>query len=174
MTRPSAEELLDRQEIYDVLVRYCRGIDRRDEALVRSCYQHDAYDDHGIFQGSAADFVTYAVDNLKTMVATMHCIHNVTFEIAGDKAATEAYCVAYHRMPSRDGESDHFVGIRYVDQLDRTPGGPWLIRHRTVVYEWTRIEPVQREWRMQPQFARGQRDRTDVSYRAFDTVDHSC
>ena len=34
--------LADRLEIRDVVYRYCRGIDRREYDLVRSCYHHDA------------------------------------------------------------------------------------------------------------------------------------
>jgi hypothetical protein len=35
---PTIDQLLAKQEIYEVLVRYCRGIDRLDEELVRACY----------------------------------------------------------------------------------------------------------------------------------------
>lgn len=158
-------ELLAKQEIYDALVRYCRGVDRTDEALVRSCYHPDAYDDHGMFQGPASEFAPYAVENLRTMQRTMHCIHNVAITLAGSAAASEAYCVAYHRMASRSGgDADHVVGIRYVDRFEQRDGGPWLIAHRTVVYEWSRIDPVQREWRMHPEYAVGTRDHQDRSY----------
>jgi hypothetical protein len=159
------QALLDKQEIYDVIVRYCRGIDRVDEALVRSCYHPDAFDDHGMFQGPATEFAAYAVQGLASMERTMHCIHNVAIELIGDTAVSEAYCVAYHRMASRDGgDADHLVGVRYVDRFERR-GGPWLIAHRTVVYEWSRIDAVGRTWAMRPEYARGQRgsaDRTSV------------
>ena len=45
------EELVAKQEISELLHRYCRGIDRFDRDLVRSCYHDDADDDHGIFRG---------------------------------------------------------------------------------------------------------------------------
>jgi hypothetical protein len=159
------QALVDKQEIYEVIVRYCRGVDRVDEALVRSCYHADGYDDHGMFQGPAAEFAAYAVRGLATMERSMHCIHNVSIELAGDTAASEAYCVAYHRMPSRTGgTADHLVGIRYVDRFERRDGGPWLIAHRTVVYEWSRIEPVGRTWSMPPEYTRGERGAGDRSY----------
>lgn len=159
------QELLDKQEIYEVVIRYCRGIDRVDEELVRSCYQPDGFDDHGMFQGPAAEFVPYAMEGLATMQRTMHCIQNVAIAIAGDAAVSEAYCVAYHRMTSRaGGEADHLVGMRYVDRFERRDGGPWLIAHRTLVYEWSRIDPVGRTWVMYPEYARGQRDPSDRTY----------
>jgi hypothetical protein len=155
------QALLDKQEIYEVLVRYCRGIDRVDEALVRSCYHPDAFDDHGMFQGPATEFAAYAVRGLATMERTMHCIHNVAIDIVGDVAVSEAYCVAYHRMASRKGgDADHLVGVRYVDRFERRDGR-WLIAHRTVVYEWSRIDPVGRTWAMPAQYVRGQRGSED-------------
>lgn len=132
--------------------------------MLQSCYHPDAYDDHGMFQGPAADFITYAVGNLSTMSMTMHTVHNVTIELTGDAAAAETYCIAYHRMPSGDDAADHLVGVRYLDRLERRDGGPWLIAHRSVVYEWSRIDPVGRQWRMRPEYARPRRDRGDASY----------
>lgn len=164
-------ELLDKQEIYEALVRYCRGIDRADEALVRSCYHEDAYDDHGMFQGPAIEFAPYAVENLRTMQRTMHCIHNVAIALHGDVAASEAYCVAYHRIASRaGGDADHLAGVRYVDRFEQRDGGAWLIAHRTVVYEWTRIDPVGRSWTMHPHYAVGTRDGEDRSDRLLREV----
>ena len=39
-------ELIDRQEIWQVLQNYGRGLDRFDRELLRSCYFDDAIDDH--------------------------------------------------------------------------------------------------------------------------------
>ena len=49
---PRLAGLLDKQEIEEVVLRYCRGIDRRDFDLVRSCYHPDARDRHGSFDGT--------------------------------------------------------------------------------------------------------------------------
>ena len=49
MTLPVAQlvaELADREAIRDCLYRYCRGVDRCDEQMLRSAYWEDAYDDH--------------------------------------------------------------------------------------------------------------------------------
>ncbi len=42
-------ELLDRDEIRQVMMRYARGLDRLDFELTRSCYWDDATEDHGSF-----------------------------------------------------------------------------------------------------------------------------
>ena len=39
--------LIDEAAIKKVHLRYCRGIDRMDWDLIRSCYHPDAIDDHG-------------------------------------------------------------------------------------------------------------------------------
>ena len=43
--------LLDKQEIYEVILRYCRGIDRLDEELLLSVFHPDAYADFGTLKG---------------------------------------------------------------------------------------------------------------------------
>jgi hypothetical protein len=48
--------LLDKEAIRDCLMRYCHGIDRCDEDLVRRVYWPGATDDHGMFSGPASDF----------------------------------------------------------------------------------------------------------------------
>ena len=56
------QELIDRQEIYDVLTRYCQGVDRCDVDLIKSVYHEDAQDDHGMFKGRGLDFAEWIVD----------------------------------------------------------------------------------------------------------------
>ena len=46
-TERALRVLLDKQEIHEVLMRYCRGIDRCDAELLHSVYHPDATDDHG-------------------------------------------------------------------------------------------------------------------------------
>jgi hypothetical protein len=41
--------VVDQFAIRDLLLRYARGIDRRDLDLVRSCYHADAVDEHGSY-----------------------------------------------------------------------------------------------------------------------------
>ena len=57
------DQLLDRQEIERVIHAYCRGIDRRDLALVRSCYHDDATDRTGSSIGSADEYVVWVDDS---------------------------------------------------------------------------------------------------------------
>lgn len=159
------QELLDKDEIYDVICRYTRGVDRLDMELVRSCYHEGAFDDHGTYQGPMEGFVEHARTGLATMLGTEHYIDNVLIDVQGNVAYSEAYCLAYHRMPSRQsGETDQFVGCRYIDRFERRQGGPWKIADRRVAYDWSRIDPMGRRWNLTPEFIRGQRNKKDLAY----------
>ncbi len=51
-TEAALRLMLDKQEIHEVMMRYCRAIDRMDEELLRSVYHPDAIDNHGLFNGA--------------------------------------------------------------------------------------------------------------------------
>ena len=51
------QRLLDKDQIYEVVCRYARGVDRGDEAMVRSTYHVDAYDDHVDYRGDIDGFI---------------------------------------------------------------------------------------------------------------------
>jgi ketosteroid isomerase-like protein len=158
--------LVDQQQIRDVVYRYCRGIDRCDYDLVRSCYHPDAVDDHGDFRGGIDDFITYISDNLPRFERTMHFIGNVLIELDGDRARAESYLVAYHhlRASSTKAERDFTAGLRYVDDFERREG-EWRIAARTYVFEWSRIDPVAPfNWAPAAVSAIGRRDASDVVF----------
>jgi hypothetical protein len=136
------ETLIARQEIADVLCRYCRGIDRLDLELVRSCYHPDAYDDHGTVRGSVDEFLAGAASFLPQFAATMHFLGNMLIEVDGAVARAETYAVAYHRLEPDEGSGkDDIWGLRYVDRFERRDG-EWRIAHRVMTQEWRRVEPV--------------------------------
>lgn len=160
------ERVADRQEITDVIYRYCRGIDRCDDELVRSCYHPDATDDHGDFRGGVEDFIAYIGRGLPRFERTMHFIGNVLIEPEGDVARVESYIVAYHRLArSRTKpERDYIVGLRYVDDFERR-AGEWRIAARVCVFEWSRIDPIAPNgWTPAAEATLGRRDRGDAVY----------
>ena len=155
---------VDRDEIREVLARYCRGIDRLDTELIASVYHDDAYDDHGTFKGPGKEFATHVVQGLSRFERTMHFLGNCLIEVDGDVAKSETYCVAYHRLRNDDRSATDFVaGVRYVDRFERR-AGTWLIARRVVVMEWTRYDPVTSEWDATPHFTMGRRDREDLVF----------
>ena len=122
--------------IRDCLYRYCRGIDRADEALIRSAYWPDGTDRHGAYQGSAAGFVDWAVKMLPRIERGIHQIHNVLIEMRGAEAAVEAYFTAMQRQPDASGRivDVHMAG-RYLDRFEKR-GEEWRVADRLVVFDW--------------------------------------
>jgi len=165
------DQLLSEAAIRRVLARYCRGIDRMDEALVRSCYHPGAVDSHGNFEGPVEEFVPWALSMVERYTMTMHFLGTILIEPTADPdvAHSEAYALAYHR---REGGRDHHnlvAGFRYVDRFERRAvgdGGPeWRIAKRVAVSEWIRRDPPEGWWPIGDDFLTGRRDRDDVVYR---------
>jgi 3-phenylpropionate/cinnamic acid dioxygenase small subunit len=157
--------LLDKQAIHEVLMRYCRGIDRCDEELLRSVYHHDATDNHGQFNGKAADFVPWAIKSLRRDERTTHFLCNELIEVEGDSAHCESYLFAVHRRKTKDrtATTDLTFGGRYVDRFERREGH-WKIAHRQVVFEWSRLDSVEGSYSID-QFVTGKRSPEDAVYK---------
>ncbi len=162
--------LTDRAEISEVILRYCRAVDRGDEAMLRTCFHADATHDHGGFHGRSSDFCTFAMETIGQVALTHHQLGPISIELAGDVAFTETYFTAYHRFgaippPGGQPHEDRIMGGRYVDRFERRDGA-WRIAHRQGVNEWRRYEaPCDRGFFELPADQRGRRDRSDPVYR---------
>ncbi|MFN8024961.1 MAG: nuclear transport factor 2 family protein [Acidimicrobiia bacterium] len=163
------QELLDKQAVHEVVLRYCRGVDRMDRELVRGCYHADATDEHGTFVGTPDDYIEWAFDAVAKFEVTMHVVANHLCEIdAGDPdlAFAETYGLAYHQGPPADDKRRNFVtGFRFVDRFERR-NGEWRIASRVTVREWTHQITPDQQWHIKPDRdgRRGARDRTDAVY----------
>ena len=135
MSAPAAlRALLDREAIRDCLYSYCRGIDRCDEAALRSVYWEDATDSHGAWNGSASGFIDQALAKLRQGGRRVHQITNVLIELHGDSAAVESSFFALQTMAAQPAQQTFLCG-RYVDRFERR-AGQWRVAARTVVYDW--------------------------------------
>ncbi|MFC7446807.1 nuclear transport factor 2 family protein [Rhodococcus daqingensis] len=152
------DELLDKQAIYEVVMRYCRGIDRLDLDLVRGAYHPDGIDHHTGFDGTVDEFIAWVRPKLESLSGTMHHIGNHLVELYGDVAISESYSTATH-WGGGDGAADFTSGARYIDLMERRDGR-WAIAERWAVREWTRSDAGRM---IPPEGAgpRGRRDGTD-------------
>jgi SnoaL-like domain len=137
----SLQELLDREAIRDCLYRYCRGIDRADEAALRSSYWPDGTDRHGAYSGSASGFIDWAMSVLPTRDRNVHQIHNVLIEFRDGGAAVESYFTAYQRQPGDNGTQQWDLKGRYLDWFEKR-SGEWRVKDRTVVFDWVEEMPL--------------------------------
>lgn len=160
-------QLSARQAIRDVLVRYCRGADRCDVDLMRSCFFDDAIDEHGFFTGRAWDFAPLAARNLaEGFQSTKHFMSNEWIEVSGDAARSESYILALLRRERTGVLTDVTFSARYLDRFERR-SGEWRIAHRLLVSDGTRVdEVVGHEDRMDNAIT-GARGRADPAYAWF-------
>ena len=157
------QEIEDRYQIEQALRRYCRGVDRGDAELIRSVYHDDATDDHGGFKGKGVDFAERVVEAMRgRMQSTMHNLHQTNISFNGDAARVETYFTAYHRLLEGSTSLLETFGGRYVDRFEKR-SGDWKIADRVVVYEWSEIKEVPREYPNEA-FQHGKRSKDDLSY----------
>lgn len=155
------QSLLDKEAIRDVSLRYARGIDRHDDALLLSAYHPDAVDDHGAFIGSPEGFVEYANRvHGQNWVCHQHFVTNQVIDLDGTAAHCESYFLAVLKRP--DSVCD-FVGGRYIDRLEKR-NGCWAVADRICMVEWN-VEAAPGGAGLDPSmFVAGTWDRSDPSY----------
>ncbi|WP_037077937.1 nuclear transport factor 2 family protein [Pseudonocardia spinosispora] len=156
--------LLAERDIRAAMARYCRGIDRLDEDLIRSAFHRDSYDNHGLYQGGGYEFAAWVVPMLRQVyVSTTHLLGNSHIELAGATAAVETYFIAYHVVAQP--RQMHVLSGRYADRFE-CRDGEWKVAHRTVLLDWDEIRPVDQQFpeQVRATFALGRRDRDDLSY----------
>lgn len=156
------DELASRARISDMLLLYCRALDRCDVELMKSLYWEDAVDNHGVFNGGAAAFAEYIVgDTKQRFESTVHALGNMLIEVEGDVAHSESYLIANCVLkgdrakvedtfgPSYAAKFDwdevagipheFFFGGRYFDRFERR-NGEWRIAERMLLMDWNRCD----------------------------------
>jgi ketosteroid isomerase-like protein len=131
MLEKKLREMLDRDEIWRVLQRFARGVDRMDRELLRSCYFDDAIEDHSMFVGKAEDFLTWVDQVTLSYEWTQHGLQTHNCELEGD----DAYCETYFQFTGRATKPPHLLAKgRYIDHLQRR-NGEWRIANRVTLVE---------------------------------------
>jgi hypothetical protein len=164
-TMGAVEALLAKQEITEVVMRYCRGVDRMDRSMVRACYHDDAVDRHGSFSGTADEYVTWVFRILERYSSTFHFVGNVLVEPSGPAVARcETYGIAHHRGDPSVPAANLITGFRFIDRFERRGDGPWLIADRLALTEWVQVEDPAMRWPIGERLPTGARDRSDPVY----------
>jgi hypothetical protein len=156
--------LSDRQEIYDCICRYARGVDRHDPEIILSVYHADALDEHGK-QVHYMDTFPHWATTCHDEAYDLHT-HNITShlcEIDGDVAHAESYVM--FGLARKHEPRTVLGGGRYIDRLERRDG-KWAIALRKCLVDWMlEGDATHKTERFKNLgYAKGAHDRTDPAY----------
>lgn len=148
------QSLIDKEEIREVLHRYCRANDRGDSQLLSTVFHDDAVDDHGAYLGDIPGFIShvermfhedtpFGTSALQNM---QHSLGTINIELDGDTAYSEAYFVS---TPITHPDEQGRVTIapmlgRYLDRFERR-NGDWRIAQRRVVKDVRDVRVVEND-----------------------------
>jgi len=127
------QQVSDRIEIDDLLVRYTKAIDDKDWALLDTVFLPDAdvdYTTSGGIKGKYPEVRAWLDKALAAFPITIHAITNSTIELEGDRATGKTLVNNPMVIPGENGQQTRFtVWAWYEDELVRTPDG-WRIAKR--------------------------------------------
>ena len=163
----TTQELIDKQEIYDVLMDYTHSMDRVDDDLLRSVFWPDCVVGFpsDVYQGDVNGFLDkFLLNQLHVEFSrTQHFVGNFRCQLEGDVAYVEAYLMANHRATD-----DHYKWAgkhvilwgRYVQRYEKR-NGEWKIAEHRLLLDWEK--DLEGNWHDLPAWQLGLRDGTDPS-----------
>ena len=135
---PALQELVDKAEIRDLMMRYSRGLDRDDLDLVSSTFTADAYANYPGREGHGLDDI---ISGLRASSSRSdrrtHFMGDQDIQIRGDTADVETYAIDYILYTVDDTQYQSTGGLRYQDRMVRQNGG-WRVEHRVLHVDWRR------------------------------------
>lgn len=148
--------LAAKHEIEQALLRYTRGVDRKDWDLARSAYRADAFDVHGDYSGDIDGLIAYLEKRHENIEQSLHTVSNIYYDWkSDDEAVVESYYICYQRLKSAQHLESAFGSVtigedqtlqmtavgRYIDRFVREDG-KWLIAHRQVAFDLLKCDPT--------------------------------
>jgi 3-phenylpropionate/cinnamic acid dioxygenase small subunit len=134
------QQLSDRAEITDVVIRYAWAIDTKDWDLLDTCFMPDAYLDYSSNPGGKAgaypEIRAWLARMMSAFPVTQHLMANTEVVLDGDRATARTMVTNPQGAATREGPLHFFyVGGRYDDEFVRTPDG-WRIARRVETLLW--------------------------------------
>lgn len=129
----SLQQLSDRIEIEELIIRYSNAIDRRDFDGLDSVFTPDAYIDYralGGIDGQYPVIKDWLGPALAGFPHYFHLVGNIEITLSEDTATARTLCLNPMDTPLPGGGGQvMFLGLWYRDKLVRTPEG-WRISER--------------------------------------------
>jgi hypothetical protein len=137
------QEISDRLELMDLMVRYSHAVDNRSWTDFDDIFTADAVIDYTAFggpRGTVAETKTYLEETMAGFPAFQHLLANPELRIDGDRATGRTMCFNPMGVARPDGERGEprvfFCGLWYLDSFVRTADG-WRIAARAEEKSWT-------------------------------------
>jgi ketosteroid isomerase-like protein len=141
------EELLAKDSIRDLVLKYSRAVDRHDFDLLATLYHEDSIDDHGgMFYGTGPEYLEWLPMVVESMEVLSHQVmnHLIVVDETGEYAEGEVYIQAYHLMPGGEDQEELVIGGRYLDKYAKRDG-EWRFAHRKIVLDWHQMQMARRQ-----------------------------
>ena len=141
----AANETPDRREdearLRDLAGRYARMMDRMSFDDLPTVFAADGVLSGPGYEMTGHDQLRAGLQSLDQFSATLHGVLNTYFEIEGDRAKGEVYCVANHVHEVEGIPFKLDMGIRYEDDYVRQ-GEIWVIARRFFNMVWETDTPM--------------------------------
>ncbi|MEV0031997.1 nuclear transport factor 2 family protein [Nocardia sp. NPDC050793] len=129
----SLQEISDRLEIEDLMVRYSHAVDSRQWDLLDEIFTADAHIDYTAMGGPAGDLAStkaFLASVLPNFPAFQHLVSNSSITVDGDIATARTMCHNPMLVAGESGaQSLMLCGLWYLDTFARVEGR-WRIRQR--------------------------------------------
>lgn len=129
----SLQEISDRLEIQDLMVRYSHAVDTGQWDLLDDIFTDDAHIDYTAMGGSAGDVAAtkkFLAAMLPNFPAFQHLISNSSITVDGDTATGRTMCHNPMMLSGGDGPASLMLcGLWYLDTFTRVDG-QWRIARR--------------------------------------------
>jgi hypothetical protein len=141
----SLQQISDRMEIEDLLVRYCYAVDDRDWTAYRNVFTPDAVIDDTVTGGvrsGVEEHVTYMTRALAKILISQHAISTLLIDLEDNEAAVRLHCSCPMVVDLGGGKTQvFFQGLWYRNKLVRGSGG-WRIRELVEEGYWKHNLPT--------------------------------
>lgn len=144
----SLQEISDRLEIQELLVRYASAIDQRQYDRLADVFTPDAEIDYQAYGGPTGRFPEiklWLAEALAPFPAFQHLVANPEIRIDGDDATGRIMCFNPMVIPPATPEAPPQIcynGLWYIDRYIRTQQG-WRISYRSEEASFSDNFPVQ-------------------------------
>lgn len=143
------QALLDKQAIYEVIMRYARGCDRLDLKTLSGVYWENAEDDSGTRRKGATikEFLEFRtlMDEQFKFISQQHHISNTLIDLRGDVAKGESSFIYHAPFSTANDDMELLMGGRYVDKLENRDD-EWRISKRVRLANWNNTSLSQSNW----------------------------